>query len=188
MAQCLQIERRLHCRMGQQDFRLGSKQQCVVEDAPVEWFLAKRSRAISRRRRFAVPQREGKHAVELLDHFVAILFVKMRKHFGVGRAAKRVAALFEIAAQLAIVVDLAVENDGDALVFVEDGCSPVTRSMMARRRMPSATPVVTNRPSESGPRWTMRSHIACSSSRAPSGGGVCESRLAQPVIPHILFS
>ena len=28
-------------------------------------------------------------------------------------------ALFEIGAQLAIVVDLAVENDGDAVVFVE---------------------------------------------------------------------
>ena len=100
-------------------------------------------------------------------------------------AAKRVAALFQIRAHFAIVVDLAVEDDGDALVFVEDGCSPVTRSMIARRRIPSATPVVTSKPSESGPRCTMRSHIACSSSFAPSGGGVRGSRLAQPVIPHI---
>src|SRR5882724_6144519 len=58
--------------------------------------------------------------------------------------------------------------------------------MIARRRIPSATPLETIRPSESGPRWTIRSHIECSSSFAPSGGGVRASRLAQPVIPHIL--
>jgi len=43
--------------------------------------------------------------------------------------------------------------------------------MMARRRIPSAAPLVTKRPSESGPRWTMRSHIAWRSSRDPSNGG-----------------
>src|ERR1043166_2087176 len=57
--------------------------------------------------------------------------------------------------------------------------------MIASRRIPNAAPFVTNSPSESGPRWTMRSHIECSSSRAPSKGGVVDSRLAQPVIPHI---
>jgi len=46
----------------------------------------------------------------------------------------------------------------------------------------------TNSPSESGPRWTMRSHIECRSSFAPSGWRVNESRLAQPVMPHIVVN
>ena len=54
-----------------------------------------------------------------LDHVVAVLFVQVRQDFSVGSAAKCVATFFEIGAQLAIVVDLAVENYGDAFVFVE---------------------------------------------------------------------
>ena len=65
------------------------------------------------------------------------------------------------------------------------GCSPVCKSMMARRRIPSATPVAVIKPSESGPRCVIRSHIECSSALAPSGGGVREFKLAHPAMPHI---
>ena len=134
----------------------------------------------------AVPQRERKHAVELADHSVAVLFVKVRQHFRVRSAAKCMSTLFELCAQLAIVVDLAVEDYRDALVFVEAGCSPVTRSMIASRRMPSATPLVTNSLLSQATMDHALTHRV-EQSRAPAGGGVCESRLAQPVIPHMLF-
>ena len=96
----------------------------------------------------------------------------MRQHFRVRSAAKRMSAFFELGAQLAIVVDLAVEDDGDDLSSLKTGCSPGDE---IDDREPSHAERDAGRhkqPSESGPRWTIRSHIACSSSRAPSGGGV----------------
>ena len=64
---------------------------------------------------------------------------------------------------------VAIRYDGGVVMA---GDRRATAGMMiASRRIPSATPFVANSPSESGPRWTMRSHMACSSSLAPSGGG-----------------
>jgi len=57
----------------------------------------------------------------------------MRKDFGVGGAAEGMTSLLEISAQLAIVIDFAVQDYGDAVVFVEyrllsgdevDDCEP----------------------------------------------------------------
>src|SRR5215217_2268403 len=106
--------------MGQQNFRLRSEEQRVVKHAPVKRLL---SEAIARDQQTAsaaIPQSEGKHAVELADHSVAVLFVQVRQDFGVGSAAKCMSTFFEFRAQLAIVVDLAVENYRDAPVFVEN--------------------------------------------------------------------
>jgi len=44
----------------------------------------------------------------------------MRKYFSVGSTAKLVSAFFQIDAQLTIIVDLAVQYYGDALVLIED--------------------------------------------------------------------
>src|SRR6185369_12212623 len=106
--------------MGEENFRLRSEEQRVVEDAPVKRFL---SEAIARDQQTAsaaIPQSEGEHAVELADHAVAVLFVQVRQDFGVGSAAKCMSTFFEFRAQLTVVVDLAVENYGDAPVFVEN--------------------------------------------------------------------
>src|SRR6185369_6039773 len=89
------------------------------EDAPVKWLLAKAIARDEKATSPAVPDCERKHAIQLADHSVAILFVQVRQHFGVGCTAKRVSSLFEIGAKLAIVVDLTVENDGDRPVFIE---------------------------------------------------------------------
>jgi len=45
----------------------------------------------------------------------------MNNDFGVGVRAEAMAATFEIGAKVGKVVDLAVENDPGAAVFVEDG-------------------------------------------------------------------
>src|ERR1041385_614131 len=113
LSQSLKIEARSDGRMGQQDFRLGREYQRAVENAPVKWLLSKTIARDKESTSAAVPKREGKHAVELADHSVAVLFVQMRQHFGVRSATKLVTAFFEIGAQLAIVVDLAVENYSD---------------------------------------------------------------------------
>ena len=49
-----------------------------------------------------------------------MLFIEMRKHFRVGSAPKRVSLPFELQANFAIVIDLAIQDYGDSLVLVED--------------------------------------------------------------------
>ena len=64
---------------------------------------------------------------------------------------------FETRAQLAEVVDLAVEDDGDGLPssFVIGG-SPVSRSMIASRFWPMTARSAAKLPRASGPRWSER--------------------------------
>src|SRR5690606_8344206 len=59
---------------------------------------------------------------------------------------------------------------------------PPARSMMLRRRMPSATPGRVKYPASSGPRCRIASHIARSSAAATA---VSRSSPANPAIPHI---
>src|SRR4051794_39943051 len=106
--------------MSQQNFRLRSEEQRVVEYAPVKGLLSEEIARDQQTASAAIPQSEGKHAVELADHSVAVFFIQVRQDFGVGSAAKCVSTFFELRAQLAVVVDLAVEDYGDAPVFVED--------------------------------------------------------------------
>src|SRR6185369_14253054 len=106
--------------MGQQNFRLRSEEQRVVKHAPVKRLLSESIARDQQTASAAVPQSEGEHAVELSDHSVAVLFIQVRQDFSVGSAAKCMSAFFEFRAQLAIVVDFAVEDHGDAPVFVEN--------------------------------------------------------------------
>src|SRR5438876_8270450 len=104
--------------MRQQHLWLRREQQSLIENAPIQRLFAK---AISRNEKPSppiIPQREREHAVEMLHHLIAVLFVKVRQDFGVGSAAKGMTAGLKISAQFSVVVNLAVENDGDAFVFV----------------------------------------------------------------------
>src|SRR6476646_8179321 len=99
--------------MGEQNLRLRGEEQRVVEDAPVKWFFSKAIARDEEASSSAVPKGEGEHAVELADHSVPVLFVQMRQHFRVRSTAKCMSAFLEIGAQLAIVVDLSVEDLSD---------------------------------------------------------------------------
>src|SRR5688572_2517817 len=105
--------------MREQRFRFGREQQSAREHTPVKRLLAK---SITRQKQTAaaiVPQREREHAVNVFDHVAAVLFVKVRQDFSVRRAPKSMSAGLQIRAQLAIVVNLTVENYRHALVVIE---------------------------------------------------------------------
>ncbi len=68
-----------------------------------------------------VPEGNRKLAVQLLHEVVAGLFVQVRDDFGVGLRREAVPAVHEVAAQLDVVEDLAVEDDLDGAVLVADG-------------------------------------------------------------------
>src|SRR5258706_5039152 len=64
------------------------------------------------------------------------------------------------------------------------GCRPASdRSMIARRRWPSATGPSWWNPNPSGPRWTM---AAQKSSTAPFGAASPGRRASAPAMPHML--
>src|SRR5690606_32817563 len=65
-----------------------------------------------------VVDREGEHAVQAIDDSRTVLFPAVHDDLGVRRRAETVAAGFEIGPQIAMVVDLTVEDDPDRPVFV----------------------------------------------------------------------
>jgi hypothetical protein len=65
-----------------------------------------------------VPDGEGEHPPELGDHPLAVLLVEMDQRLGVGPGAELVALGHQRAAQLLVIVDLAVEHQQDAAIFV----------------------------------------------------------------------
>ena len=87
----------------------------------------------------------------------------------------------ELAAELAVVVDLAVLDDRRRVPSsFEIGWSPVARSMIESRRAARPTGPSTYAPSESGPRWTSVALIAAS-----RPGSTVPRVDAIPQIPHM---
>ena len=66
----------------------------------------------------AVDQYKRVHALETVEHAVTPLQVALQDDFGVAARAEFRAARFELAAQLAEIIDLAVEDDGAAAGLV----------------------------------------------------------------------
>ena len=63
--------------------------------------------------RFAVPNGEREHAAQAIEHTFAPGQIAGQQHFGVGIRLKRPACGFKLGAQVAVVVDFAVEHDGE---------------------------------------------------------------------------
>ena len=79
--------------------------------------MPRRSRARISASRLAVPQREGKHADRAFDRgFDAPKRAGFQQHLGVGIAAHGMAGRLQLAADVAVVVDFAVEGDDEAPV------------------------------------------------------------------------
>src|SRR4051794_7862628 len=65
-----------------------------------------------------VPKRDSEHAVKLVRKSGAVFFVSMNYRFRIAAGPEPVALLLEFSAQFDVVVDLAVEDHMDRLVFV----------------------------------------------------------------------
>ncbi len=65
-----------------------------------------------------VPDRDREHPAQVLQAIDAVFVVEMDDRLGVRMGVKPVAALLEVLTQLAVIVDLAVENDPLRTVLV----------------------------------------------------------------------
>ena len=88
--------------------------------------------------------------------------------FGVARCPEGVAALFELAPQLAVVVDLAVEHHPDGAVFVANRLLAGLEVDDAQPAHAEPDAVAEVEPSSSGPRWTIARTWRGFRSRAPA--------------------
>ena len=65
-----------------------------------------------------VPNGQGEHAVQMRHELRPFVFVEMDKHFGIAIGAEAMPGPFEPAAEVAEVIDFAVEDDPYRTVFV----------------------------------------------------------------------
>ena len=68
----------------------------------------------------AIPYRESEHAAKIAHAIVAVFFVCVNDGFRVGSGGKLMAPADQIGREIGIVVDLAVEDDRNGAVFIED--------------------------------------------------------------------
>src|SRR5260370_39441271 len=105
-----------------QGFQLRTKdQRATWRDRVIERLLAG---AIARDEKLAgagVPDGETKHATQMIDTTGAVLLVSMDNRFGVGMSLESMAARFEFALQITIVVNLSVEDNRDRTVAAGHG-------------------------------------------------------------------
>ena len=66
----------------------------------------------------SIPQRDAEHPAQVRERVLAPLLVGVHDGLGIGIRVERVPVRDELRAQLAVVVDLAVEDHPDGAVFV----------------------------------------------------------------------
>ena len=72
-----------------------------------------------------IPQREGKHPVQMVQKVEAMFLVKMYEHLGIGViSGEMVAGVSQDVAQLNMIVNFAIENDRDGPILVEHRLLP----------------------------------------------------------------
>ena len=106
--------------MGQQRLELRPEQQRAVIQRRVVHGL--HAQAVARHEQalaVAVPQRKGEHAAQALDAVLAPGFPCVHDALGVALGVEHMAQGLQFRNQVLVVVDLAVEDDDDRAVFVE---------------------------------------------------------------------
>ncbi len=75
-----------------------------------------------------IDERQRELSLELGEHVLAVLLVEVHDDLGVGVGAENVALGFELGLALGVVEQLAVVDDGDGAVLVEDRLAAVAEA------------------------------------------------------------
>ena len=112
------VDRAADSRVFKQRLDLRPKHQGLAVAPVIKRLLA---RPVARQKQSLgaiVPEGDGEHPVQLAQAVRALLLVKVDDGFAVGMRLEMVAAFQQPLAQLAIVINFAVENQGDVAGFV----------------------------------------------------------------------
>ena len=69
----------------------------------------------------AVPDGKPEHAAQVVDAFLAVLFIEMNNGLGIAVGAVAMAARLQAGPQLGVVINLAVKNNPNRAIFVAEG-------------------------------------------------------------------
>ena len=105
------VGRALETRPGQQRLDLGAEHEAFRAHGIGQRLLAHAVARQNQAPRLALPDRDGEHARQPLEHRQAPLLVAEQDRLGVALGAEFVARRFEIAADILEIVDFAVEDD-----------------------------------------------------------------------------
>ena len=109
----------LEAAVGEQRLEFGAEKEGAIVEQGVEQRLD--AEAVAGEKQgfaVAVPEGEGEHAAEAVDAALAPGFPGVDDDFGVAAGVEDVAERLQFGDEFLVVVDFAVEDDADALVFV----------------------------------------------------------------------
>src|SRR5205823_5297636 len=123
-----------------------------------------------------VPDREGEHPAQALEHRAPVAGVEMQKRFRIGRRAEARALGLELGAQLRIIVNLAVEHDVDAAVLARHRLRGALREIEDRKPPMAEPAAAVVRPGDAFGVGTARAHVVARGKKLGearlAGGGV----------------
>ena len=114
LLECLMVELARVVRMLEDALDLGSEDEAAVLLRVVERLDAEEIAGAEQLARIAVPDGEREHAAQAVEHAFAPCQVAGEQDLGVGVGLELPALRLKLGAQVAVVVDLAVEHDGVA--------------------------------------------------------------------------
>ena len=108
----------MELRVSQEALDLGTVDQTLAHALIVEGLDAKDVAGAHQALLLVIPDGEGKHTAQTLQHRNAPLLVAMQNGLGIALSLEVITASNELLAKLLIVIDLAVEGDDDAAILV----------------------------------------------------------------------
>ena len=112
---------------GQQRFKLGREKKSLLKSRVIKRLDAASVTHHQQPPTPAVPEGEGKDAVQSGGHFIAAFFIQMQQHFGIRGTAKGVTGVDQFPAKFGEVVDLAVKGQPEGAILVGHGLPAISR-------------------------------------------------------------
>ena len=91
------------------DLRCNPQGSTII--SKIEWFDAERVTGQEQSLPSAVPDCEGVHSSEMVDHFGAAIRIHVQEHFGIAAGAEAITFVLQARAKFPVVVDFAVEGN-----------------------------------------------------------------------------
>src|SRR5439155_19245745 len=129
----LAVDRRAEPRQGEDGFDLTGEHPLAVVERVEQGLHAEPVAREVQRPPTRVINRESENAPQPTGHALAVLLVEVHEHFGVRGAAEPMTPALELAPQISMVVDLAVEDDVDTAVLVGHRLVPCGREVDQRQ-------------------------------------------------------
>src|SRR5689334_13719624 len=97
-------------------FDLRAKNQALSIPVVIQRLLAETVTGDEKALTFSIPKGKGKHAAQVLDTVIAVLFVGMHYRLGITICAEAMAVPLKFFPQLTVVINFSIEDDKDILI------------------------------------------------------------------------